>query len=147
MVGCSHHSMPLSIRERLSFTDEQCGDALLAFRRRFSECECVLLSTCNRVELYVGTSSEIELPTSADLVDFVTGFHNESTNEFEQHFVKLEFKQAIDHLFTVASSIDSIVLGETQIASQVNEAYVRATHGGFAGPTMHAAFQHANQVA
>ena len=139
--------MPLSIRERLSFTDEQCGNALLAFRGRFPACECVLLNTCNRVELYVGTSIENELPTTDELVNFVTGFHNEPTNEFEKHFVKLESKQAIDHLFSVASSIDSIVLGETQIASQVNEAYVRAMHGGFAGSTMHAAFQHANQVA
>lgn len=139
--------MPLAIRERLSFTDEQCGEALLAFRGRFPECECVLLNTCNRVELYVGSPSEIELPTTSELVEFVTGFHNEPTLDFDQHFLKLESKSAIDHLFSVASSIDSIVLGETQIASQVNEAYVRATSGGFAGPTMHAAFQHANQVA
>ena len=139
--------MPLAIRERLSFTDEQCGEALLAFRRRFPECECVLLNTCNRVELYVGSPNEIELPTTAELVEFVTGFHNEPTLDFDQHFLKLESKPAIDHLFSVASSIDSVVLGETQIASQVNEAYVRATSGGFAGPTMHAAFQHANQVA
>lgn len=139
--------MPLAIRERLSFTDEQCGEALLAFRGRFPECECVLLNTCNRVELYVGSPSEIELPTTSELVEFVTGFHNEPTLDFDQHFLKLESKSAIDHLFSVASSIDSIVLGETQIASQVNDAYVRATSGGFAGPTMHAAFQHANQVA
>ncbi len=147
MVGCSHHSMPLAIRERLSFTDEQCGEALLAFRGKFPECECVLLNTCNRVELYVGSPSDIELPTTAELVEFVTGFHHEPTVDFDQHFLKLESKPAIDHLFSVASSIDSIVLGETQIASQVNEAYVRATSGGFAGPTMHAAFQHANLVA
>ena len=147
MIGCSHHSMPLAIRERLSFTDEQCGIALSAFRKLFPECECVLLNTCNRVELYVGGPSEIELPTMSELVDFVTGFHNQPSSELEQHFLKLESKPAIDHLFSVASSIDSIVLGETQIAAQVHEAYVRASDGGYVGPIMHAAFQHANQVA
>ena len=147
MIGCSHHSMPLAIRERLSFTDEQCGIALSAFRKLFPECECVLLNTCNRVELYVGGPSEIELPTMSELVDFVTGFHNQPSSELEQHFLKLESKSAIDHLFSVASSIDSIVLGETQIAAQVHEAYVRASDGGYVGPIMHAAFQHANQVA
>ena len=146
MIGCSHHSMPLAIRERLSFTEEQCGDALTAFRERFPDCECVLLNTCNRVELYVGTTGEIELPSMSAMVGFLTDFHNESSLEFEEHFLKLESKPAIDHLFSVASSIDSIVLGETQIASQVNDAYVRATVGGTAGPIMHAAFQHANQV-
>ena len=147
MIGCSHHSMPLAIRERLSFTDEQSGIALSAFRKLFPECECVLLNTCNRVELYVGGPSEIELPTMSELVDFVTGFHNQPSSELEQHFLKLESKPAIDHLFSVASSIDSIVLGETQIAAQVHEAYVRASDSGYAGPIMHAAFQHANQVA
>jgi len=139
--------MPLAVRERLSFTDDQCVVALSAFREKFPDCECVLLNTCNRVELYVGSQADIELPTTAELIEFVTGFHNESIAEFESHFLKLEAKPAIDHLFSVASSIDSIVLGETQISAQVHEAYERATNGGFAGPTMHAAFQHANQVA
>jgi glutamyl-tRNA reductase len=139
--------MPLAIRERLSFTDEQCALALSAFREKFPDCECVLLNTCNRVELYVGSQTDMELPSTSELIEFVTGFHNESKTDFEDHFLKLEAKPAIDHLFSVASSIDSIVLGETQISSQVHEAYERATNAGFAGPTMHAAFQHANQVA
>jgi glutamyl-tRNA reductase len=139
--------MPLAIRERLSFTDEQCVVALSAFREKFPDCECVLLNTCNRVELYVGSQTDIELPTTNELIEFITGFHNESIEEFESHFLKLEAKPAVVHLFSVASSIDSIVLGETQISAQVHEAYERATNGGYAGPTMHAAFQHANQVA
>ncbi len=139
--------MPLAIRERLSFTDEQCITALSEFREKYPDCECVLLNTCNRVELYVGSAMEIELPSTAELVEFVTSFHHQPLNEFEPHFLKLESKPAVDHLFSVASSIDSLVIGETQIAAQVHEAYERATQGGFTGPTMHAAFQHANQVA
>jgi len=147
MIGCSHHSTPVEIRERLSFTDEQCTQALSKFRERFPDCECVLLNTCNRVEMYVGCQDEVELPSAKTLIEFVTLFHSESTETFEMHFLKLESRSAIDHLFSVASSIDSIVLGESQIASQVNEAYSRAIQGGFAGPAMHAVFQHANQVA
>ncbi len=138
--------MPLAIRERLSFSDTQCLEALSELRNRFPGCECVLLNTCNRVELYVG-ANDAELPTSDDLVDFVTGFHKESSMDFERHFLRLESTPVLHHLFSVASSIESMVLGETQIAAQVNEAYVRATEGGFTGPMMHAAFQHANQVA
>jgi len=109
MIGCSHHSTPLAIRERLSFTDSQCNEALSAFRKNFPKCECVLLNTCNRVELYVGTI-ESELPTMNDLVGFVTGFHNQLSSDFEQYFLKLESAPVIQHLFSVASSIDSIVL-------------------------------------
>ena len=86
-------------------------DALAAFRQKFPECECVLLNTCNRVEFYVGTN-ERELPSTEELIGFVTGFHNEPSSEFEQHFLKLESVPAIQHLFSVASSIDSIVLGK-----------------------------------
>ena len=139
--------MPLAIRERLSFTDEQCFAALTAFREKYPACECVLLNTCNRVELYVGSAMEIELPSTEELVEFVTSFHHQPLSEFEPHFLKLESKPAVDHLFSVASSIDSLVIGETQIAAQVHEAYERATRGGYTGPTMHAAFQHASQVA
>ncbi len=146
MIGCSHHSTPLSIRERLSFTDSQCTEALSAFRMRFPGCECVLLNTCNRVELYAG-AVDTELPTADELVEFVTSFHRQPSSEFDPYFLKLESSPVIQHLFSVASSIDSIVLGETQISAQVNDAYTRATDSGLTGPLMHAAFQHANQVA
>lgn len=147
MIGCSHHSTPLEIRERLAFTDDQCIDAMNKLRLQFPNCECVLLNTCNRIELYVGSAVETELPTVDDLVLFVTQFHNQPVEEFESHFLKLEDQAAVEHLFSVASSIDSLVVGETQISSQVHEAYSQAIAGGFAGPAMHSAFQHANQVA
>jgi glutamyl-tRNA reductase len=147
MIGCSHHTTPLEIRELLSFTDEQCDIALKKFRSQYPESECVLLNTCNRVEFYAGSDENAEIPSTEDLIRFVTGFHDQPNSQFESHFLKLEDEKAIEHLFSVASSIDSLVVGETQIASQVHQAYSRATAGGFTGPIMHAAFQHANQVA
>lgn len=147
MLGCSHHSTPLEIRELLSFTDEQCDVALSKFHAQFPDCECVLLNTCNRVELYVASQANVDIPSIEELIQFVTEFHGQSAAQFESYFVKLVDELAIEHLFSVASSIDSLVVGETQIASQVHQAYSRATAGGFTGPAMHAAFQHANQVA
>ena len=94
----------------------------------------------------MGAHDGAEMPSVDELIRFVIGFHGQSAEQFESHFVRLEDEKAIEHLFAVASSIDSLVVGESQISSQVDEAYRRASEGGYAGSTMHAAFQHANQV-
>lgn len=146
MVGCSHHSTPLAIRELISFSEVQCKEALSKLRDRFQDCEFVLLNTCNRVELYAGAQAEESCPSTEDMVAFVTEYHGQTQEAFDGHFLKLEDHDAIEHLFTVASSIDSIVVGESQIAAQVHDSYSKATEMGLAGPTMHAVFQHANQV-
>ncbi|MBU6172718.1 MAG: glutamyl-tRNA reductase, partial [Planctomycetes bacterium] len=75
MIGCSHHSTPVEVREKFSFTEEQIEAALNSLRDQFSDCESVLLSTCNRVELYVGTSADGELPSSQRLMEFISDFH------------------------------------------------------------------------
>jgi glutamyl-tRNA reductase len=147
MIGCSHHSTPVELRELLSFTSQQCLEALTKFRNEYPACECVLINTCNRVELYAGSSSDEDVPSLESMMQFVTEFHHQPLAQFEPHFVRLENEQAVEHLFSVASSIDSLVIGETQIASQVYDAYRVATEQGFCGPTMHAAFQHASLVA
>jgi glutamyl-tRNA reductase len=150
MVGCSHHSAPLEIRELFSFSEKECETALGLLRERYPASEFVLLSTCNRVELYSGAGGEQEgdeTPRAGELIRFVAEFHSQGADRFRSHFIELDDRSALEHLFTVASSIDSIVVGESQIASQVNEAYTFAVQQGFAGPCMHAAFQHANQVA
>ncbi len=147
MIGCSHHSTPVDVREKFSFTEDQCEAALNLLKDQFGYCESVLLSTCNRVELYIGTSSEQELPSTDELIAFVSRFHGLDDASYSKFFTKLEGEKAIEHLFSVSSSIDSLVVGESQIAAQVHEAYERAVRKGFAGPALHAAFQHANQVA
>ncbi|MCU0710967.1 MAG: glutamyl-tRNA reductase [Pirellula sp.] len=148
MIGCSHHTTPVEVREKFSFTDAQSEAALNLLKDRYSDCESVLLSTCNRVELYVGTAmSEARVPEREELLSFMAEFHQLSLENYESYFTSHLDSTALAHLFTVASSIDSLVVGESQIASQVNNAYERAVRLGFAGPVMHAAFQHANQVA
>ena len=147
MIGCSHHTTPVEIREKFSFTEQQVEGALNLLRDQYSDCESVLLSTCNRVELYVGASTDVELPTTSQLIQFVADFHQLASMSYEEHFTRLDGEEAIEHLFSVSSSIDSLVVGESQIAAQVHEAYELAVKQGFAGPAMHAVFQHANRVA
>jgi len=146
MIGCSHHATPIEVREKIAFAANQYETALTTFRDQFPDCESVLLNTCNRVEWYVGSASESVLPTTDQMIEFVARFHHVSPDLFRSHFQSHEDNEAIEHLFSVSSSIDSLVLGESQIAAQVSEAYERSRRGGFAGPIMHALFQRANLV-
>ncbi len=146
MIGCSHHSTPIEVRERIAFAAEEYEPALTLFRERFPECESVLLNTCNRVEWYVGAPNDEVIPSADLMIEFVAQFHHVHPELFRTHFLTLEDQQAVEHLFVVVSSIDSLVLGESQIAAQVSEAYERSRRGGYAGSVMHALFQRANMV-
>lgn len=146
MIGCSHHTTPIEVRERIAFSTEQYTPAMAAYRTAFPESESVLLNTCNRVEWYTGASQGNALPTSDDLIAFVARYHRVDPELFSKHFYAYDDDAAIDHLFSVVSSIDSLVLGESQIAAQVSEAYERSRAGGSAGPILHSLFQRANLV-
>ena len=71
MVGCSHHTAPVEIRERLAFSKEQAAQALKSFRARYPQAEAVLLSTCNRVELYFASEAPEACPTHHDAAAFL----------------------------------------------------------------------------
>lgn len=146
MIGCSHHETPLEVREQLAFSTEQVSQALAELKERYPESEAVLLSTCNRVELYCGSLEPDRLPSSEDLERFLSEFHRLSLRTIQENFTYRQDAQAIEHLFSVASSIDSLVVGESQISAQVRNAYERSKLEGIAGPVMHSLFQHANQV-
>lgn len=146
MIGCSHHTTPIEVRERIAFSAEQYAPALAAFREAFPESESVLLNTCNRVEWYTASTQDQALPTSDEMIAFVAQYHRVDPELFRKHFHARDDDAAIDHLFTVVSSVDSLVLGESQIAAQVSEAYERSRAGGFAGPILHTLFQRANLV-
>src|SRR4029450_3010580 len=75
MVGCSHHTAPVEVRERLAFSREQATEALAQFRSRYPQAEAVLLSTCNRVELYFASEAAEACPTHHDAVAFLAEFH------------------------------------------------------------------------
>lgn len=147
MIGCSHHHTPIDIRERLAFDDGQSAAFLTQLLDEHTALEAVLVSTCNRVELYCASDDDASVPDSAKLIHQIAEFHHLRSDQIESHMQRFETKQAISHLFSVTSSLDSLVVGETQILGQVKNAYELARSQQFAGPILHAAFQQASYVA
>ncbi len=146
MIGCSHHDAAVEFRERVSFSADQIGDALSAFRERFPTGELVLLSTCNRVELYASGGADDQLDRDA-VAEFLADQHHIRADEVVDQMIYRAGSDAVEHLFTVAASLDSMVLGEAQILSQVKQAYDLACATGSAGPLTHAVFQAASRTA
>jgi glutamyl-tRNA reductase len=147
MVGCSHRDTPLQFRERLAITPQQVPDALQQFKERFPGTEAVLISTCNRVEVYVAAGDESGCPTHREVVEFLAHFHGLETLELFEKLYERIGEDAVRHLFCVASGLDSMVLGEAQILGQVKQAYELARQHESAGTWMHLLFQRALRVA
>jgi glutamyl-tRNA reductase len=147
MVGCNHRQASVDLRERLAFPPEAAEAALRELHRRYPDQEAVLLSTCNRVELYTAANDERALPTPDALLNFLADWHQLPIQALRQQLVEHSGSPAVNHLFHVASSLDSMVVGEAQISSQVKQAYELAIKAETAGPLMHAAFQAASRVA
>jgi glutamyl-tRNA reductase len=116
-------------------------------RTQYPDCETVVLSTCNRVELYFASEQAERCPTHHQVIEFLAGFHGLSAGEFFEEIFERAGEDAVRHLFTVAASLDSMVVGEAQILSQVKQAYAQATLGEATGPLTHAVFQAAIHVA
>jgi len=147
MVGCSHHNAPIEVRERLAFSSDQMRAALVQFRQRFPDSESVLISTCNRVEVYTAAEEPAACPTHHQVVDFLAEFHGLKPDEIFDALFERSGEDTVRHLFTVASSLDSMVVGEAQILGQVKQAYEAACEADNAGPLTNAAFQAAMHVA
>ena len=149
-VGCSFRNTPVAVRERLAFDGAKLARALEELNTRFG-CEAVILSTCNRVELYAGQmldgGTTQGLVTAGDLLKFLADFHGLGQGEVESHLYAHGQEEAIRHLFRVAASLDSLILGEGQIAGQVKKAYEAACEHTAVGSLLHALFRHARQVA
>ena len=146
VVGCSHHGTSIALRERLAFSPSRRARRWTTGGGRFRGVEAVLLSTCNRVEIYAATERESE-PSLDQIADFLARFHGLDPAEVAGHLYQHSDEAAVRHLFTVASSLDSMVLGEPQILAQVKAAYQTATEQDNTGPLLHAAFQAALRVA
>ena len=146
MIGCSHQDAAVEFRERISFSADQIDQTLSAFRKRFPASELVLLSTCNRVELYTSTSGDQDLDRDS-VAAFLAEQHELTPAEVVDQMIFRSGSDAVKHLFTVAASLDSMVLGESQILSQVKQAYDKACESGSAGAATHTVFQAANRAA
>jgi glutamyl-tRNA reductase len=146
VTGCNHHASDVTVRERLAFTPAQTVRALGQLRQRFPESEGVLLSTCNRVELYVASPDE-QSPSADELGRFLAEFHSLDAEQLMPHLFHVADRQAVLHLFSVAASLDSMVLGEAQILSQVKQAFAAARQHQCAGPLTSHLFDSANRAA
>jgi glutamyl-tRNA reductase len=147
MIGCSHHHSSLAVRERLAFSPVQSGLALDSLRERFPQVEAVLLSTCNRVEIYTAAEDPEVTPSHEQVAQFMADFHQLPMYEIFDDLFERTGDDAVRHLFTVAASLDSMVVGEPQILSQVKAAYELAKDRRSAGPLTHGIFQTAVRVA
>jgi glutamyl-tRNA reductase len=145
VIGLSHRSSPVTVRERFAFEERRLPSALKSLRESGAAAEAVILSTCNRVEIYAATP--LDAPKAfATLREFLLTSHDYReplTNEI----YSLSEPQSIQHLFRVACGLDSMVLGETEILGQLKKAYDVALQNGHTGGRLNKAFQRAFNVA
>jgi glutamyl-tRNA reductase len=134
VVGLNHETAPVAVREALAFPRERLAEALAHVREETGLEEAMILSTCNRVEVY-GRAPE---PSLDAVAAFVARFHGKTADEIAPHLYRLEGDPAIRHAFRVAASLDSMVMGEPQILGQVKEAYEAAEKAGCLGSVMNA---------
>jgi glutamyl-tRNA reductase len=145
VVGVNHRSCPIDVRERLAFGTEALPQAYRTLQQGLGLPEAMILSTCNRVEIYAG------VPAADGLVPRMSRFLQEhgrlDDDLFATALYRFEEPRSIEHLFTVASGLDSMVLGETDILHQVKHSYELARRHGMTGNTLNVAVQKALNAA
>ena len=146
VVGCSFRTAAVGLRERLAFDEAKLGRALEELAARFDG-EAVVLSTCNRVELYLARPASPVPLDDGLLAEFLAATHQIPVAELRPHLYAHRDGDAVRHLFRVAASLDSLIVGEGQIAGQVKRAYELAQAAAAVGPLLHALFQHARLAA
>jgi glutamyl-tRNA reductase len=146
VIGCSFRNAPVGVREHLAFDAAALDRALDELNARYG-CEAVVLGTCNRVELYLARPEAVVLPDAGLIAEFLAEFHRLPADEIRRHLYEHRDGEAVRHLFRVAASLDSLIVGEGQIAGQVKRAYELASERATVGPLLHVLFQHAHRVA
>lgn len=145
VIGLSHRSCPVTVRERFAFAEARVPAVLTLLRQNGIADEAVILSTCNRVEIYAATALEPRQAFSA-LQDFLVNIHDYRDPLTDEIYTLAE-PQSVEHLFRVACGLDSLVLGETEILGQLKKAYDLALQQGHTGGRLNKAFQRAFNVA
>ena len=145
VIGLSHHSSPVNVRERFAFEESRIPAALQSLRDSGTAQEAVILSTCNRVEIYALTSLEPRQGFAA-LRDFLLRFHD-YRDPVTDEIYSLNEPQSVHHLFKVACGLEYMGLGENEILGHITEAYVQDLQNRQTGPRLNKAFQRAFNVA
>jgi len=145
VIGLSHHSSPVTVREKFAFAETKIPSALQTLRESGLADEAVILSTCNRVEIYAATSLEPRR-AFAELQEFLVRTHD-YREPLADELYKFSGQEAVEHLFKVASGLDSMVLGETEILGQLKKAYDLALQNRHTGARLNKTFQRAFNAA
>jgi len=144
LVGLSHKTAPIEIREKLTFPAHRQADALDELTCGSEVAEAVILSTCNRTEVYAVTATE---DGGVDaVIDFMCEFHELDRHELTRYLYIVQGEAVVRHLFRVVASLDSMVLGEAQILGQCKEAYDAAFENGHAGRIFNKLFRQSFEV-
>lgn len=137
-IGINHKTAPVSLREKVAFTPDTVVEALQALQSLQSVSESVILSTCNRTELYISHEEK----DNNFLFSWLSQFHNVEHNSISSHVYSKSDEEAISHLIKVASGLDSLVLGEPQILGQVKQAFSVSKQNGAINSHFDRLFQH-----
>src|SRR5690348_5054098 len=145
IVGLNHCTAPVEVRERVSFNAEQALRASEQLRSKGILEETLVLSTCNRSEVY-GVPPETSRECAPGLSTFLREFHSVRMDVLGTSLYHHYDREAVRHLFRVAAGLDSMMLGEAEILGQVREAYRYAHENGATGPVLNRLFQGALEV-
>jgi glutamyl-tRNA reductase len=145
VVGLNHNTAPIQLRECLAFPENKMEDALHKVRTLRSVKENMIVSTCNRVEVYAATRETHK--AILDLKLFLSQYHGLPLKEFEKNLYSFMGQEAVKHIFRVASSLDSMVVGEPQILGQIKSAYEMAVESKTSGLILHRLLHRAFHVA
>jgi glutamyl-tRNA reductase len=141
ILGINHRTAPVALREKVAFSEERLIAALRTLRQESGVAEVVILSTCNRTEVYWAGSA-----SGAELSQWLERHHGPHLDLAASLYVHQE-QRAVEHAFSVASGLDSMVLGEAQILGQLKDAYRTAQEAGSTGPALNKLFQAAFSAA
>ncbi|MDQ1522406.1 MAG: glutamyl-tRNA reductase [Pyrinomonadaceae bacterium] len=147
LVGLNHKTAPVEVRERLAFTDEACAETLQTLVDGELISEGLIVSTCNRVEVLAATRGVSGDEGTARISSFLSETRRVPHQFFGEHLYTHADEEAVRHVFRVASSLDSMVVGEPQVLGQVRRAYSNAVTAGTAGRVLHRLVHHALHVA
>ncbi len=145
LIGMNHRTASVELRERVVFSAEQALEAAEQLRSRGILEETMVLSTCNRSELY-GVPGELATDSIGAVELFLASFHQLSPSELNGSLYRHRDSHAVRHLFRVAAGLDSMLLGEAEILGQVRDAYRIALDHGATGPVLNRMFQGALEV-
>jgi glutamyl-tRNA reductase len=141
IVGTNYKYSPIEIRERISFTKRRLRDAIHTLKGRNILKGAVILSTCNRIEIHAITEDEER--GAREIEDFISLYHKINRENFHRYIYRYSGESAIRHLFLVASGLDSLILGETQILGQIRFALLESGEADFMDGFLKKIFYHA----